>query len=312
MPCRLCHLPGQKGVRSIADLRPPFARGFRYRRDRRWRGRLQTPRRERPPAPRLLVPNEPGRGSLRGERIGAARRQRTVRRHKGAGGDRRLLSARSRGRLGQHAGGGGGRLESDRAGGSRGTRGRLTWGVDRAAQQDRPFDECPVWSERICRLLWIDTERRILNQFDPLTGSNERLGLPDGVGMVAERADGMLLVTLGCDLATVSRDGMVHRFATATHGGGRECRRFCSCYTMGCVTVIAAREKNRTGSVVTLFATCNGAIQAADKAASYASPNWQIREPCASGPEGHVTSVLSVRSFLKDRGRVRWGFAGRR
>lgn len=79
--------------------------------------------------------------------------------------------------------------------------------------------ESPLWSERRARLLWVDTERRTLNQFDPSTGRNETLGLPDVVGMVAERADGVLVVAIGCDLATVGDDGAVHRFATVPHGG---------------------------------------------------------------------------------------------
>lgn len=78
--------------------------------------------------------------------------------------------------------------------------------------------ESPQWSERRRRLLWIDTERRTLNQFDPRTGRNETLGLPDVVGMVAERMDGVLVVALGCDLATIGDDGAVRRFATAPHG----------------------------------------------------------------------------------------------
>lgn len=77
--------------------------------------------------------------------------------------------------------------------------------------------ESPLWSERRKRLLWVDTEGRTLNRFDPATGRNVALGMPDVVGMVAERADGALVVALGCDLATVDDAGMVRRIATAPH-----------------------------------------------------------------------------------------------
>lgn len=79
--------------------------------------------------------------------------------------------------------------------------------------------ECPQWSERRRRLLWVDTVGRTLNQFDPATGRNEATGMPDAIGMVAERADGTLVAALGCDLATIDDGGVVHRFATAPHGG---------------------------------------------------------------------------------------------
>lgn len=79
--------------------------------------------------------------------------------------------------------------------------------------------ESPLWSERRGRLLWVDTEARTLNLFDPATGRNQAFGMPDVIGMVAERADGALVVALGCDLATVGDDGEVHRIATAPHGG---------------------------------------------------------------------------------------------
>jgi len=77
--------------------------------------------------------------------------------------------------------------------------------------------ESPLWSERRGRLLWVDTEGRTLNQLDPATGRNEAFGVPDVVGMVAERADGTLVVALGCDLATIGSDGEICRFATAPH-----------------------------------------------------------------------------------------------
>lgn len=79
--------------------------------------------------------------------------------------------------------------------------------------------ECPLWSERRGRLLWVDTEVRTLNRFDPATGRNQTIGMPDVIGMVAERADGALVVALGCDLATVDDDDKVHRIASAPHGG---------------------------------------------------------------------------------------------
>lgn len=79
--------------------------------------------------------------------------------------------------------------------------------------------ECPLWSERRQCLLWVDTEGRTLNHFDPTTGRNRAIGVPDLIGMVAERADGVLIIALGCDLATIDDDGKVEPFATAPHDG---------------------------------------------------------------------------------------------
>lgn len=92
-----------------------------------------------------------------------------------------------------------------------------TGAVSVALDSMATLGECPLWSARRGRLLWVDTEGRTLNRFDPGTGRNEALGLPGVVGMVAERADGTLVVALGCDLATVGDDGEVRRFATAPH-----------------------------------------------------------------------------------------------
>lgn len=38
--------------------------------------------------------------------------------------------------------------------------------------------ECPLWSERR-RLLWVDTQGRTLNQFDPATGRHEAHPIAD-------------------------------------------------------------------------------------------------------------------------------------
>jgi len=79
--------------------------------------------------------------------------------------------------------------------------------------------ECPVWSDRKRCLFWVDAEARTLNRFDPTTGRSHALGMPDVVGMVAERDDGAVVVALGCDLATVDDDGTLRRLATAPDGG---------------------------------------------------------------------------------------------
>lgn len=78
--------------------------------------------------------------------------------------------------------------------------------------------ECPLWSLRTGKLLWVDTIGRTLNRFDPDTGRNTTIGMSDVVGMVAERPDGTVLVAIGCDLATVNDDGEVKCFATAPLG----------------------------------------------------------------------------------------------
>ncbi|MFK4874581.1 SDR family NAD(P)-dependent oxidoreductase [Novosphingobium sp. ZW T3_23] len=77
--------------------------------------------------------------------------------------------------------------------------------------------ESPIWS-RTGELLWVDTDGRTLNRFDPLTRRNAAFGMPDVIGMVAEREDGTLIAAIGCDLATVSATGEVRRFASAPRG----------------------------------------------------------------------------------------------
>jgi sugar lactone lactonase YvrE/NAD(P)-dependent dehydrogenase (short-subunit alcohol dehydrogenase family) len=85
---------------------------------------------------------------------------------------------------------------------------------------DAVLGECPLWSERHACLFWVDTAGRTLNRFDPATGRNQAFGMPDEVGMIAERSDGTLVVAIGCDLASVGEDGAVERFATAPDGSG--------------------------------------------------------------------------------------------
>lgn len=75
--------------------------------------------------------------------------------------------------------------------------------------------ECPIWSDRRQRLIWIDTVGRSFNLFDPATGRNEAWSVADDIGMVAERPDGTFVVGLGCDLAIVYGQGQVERIATA-------------------------------------------------------------------------------------------------
>lgn len=93
-----------------------------------------------------------------------------------------------------------------------------TSGVSVAYDGMAVLGESPLWSERRGRLLWVDTEGRTLNQLDPATGRNKAFGMPDVVGMVAERADGALVAALGCDLATIGDDGEICRFATVPDG----------------------------------------------------------------------------------------------
>jgi sugar lactone lactonase YvrE len=96
-------------------------------------------------------------------------------------------------------------------------RGALASQIDIAFGGLAMLGECPLWSAKTGTLLWIDTDGHTLNRFDPDTGKNAARGMPDVVGMIAERKDGTLLVAIRCDLATVNDDGEVKRFATAPH-----------------------------------------------------------------------------------------------
>jgi len=89
--------------------------------------------------------------------------------------------------------------------------------ITTAVEIDATIGESPIWSAQRERLLWIDITGRKLHSYDPATGRNETLGVPDVVGALAEDSSGALTLGLGCDLARLTSDGEVERFARAPH-----------------------------------------------------------------------------------------------
>ena len=89
--------------------------------------------------------------------------------------------------------------------------------VREALVADAILGECPVWSPTRQRLLWVDTEARLLHAFDPASGRNHSTAMPDVIGMVAEDQDGRLTVALGCGLACLGAGGKAEPLSVAPH-----------------------------------------------------------------------------------------------
>lgn len=91
--------------------------------------------------------------------------------------------------------------------------------IETAVSSRAALGESPVWSESRKRLLWVDTLGQEFHSYDPLTGLDEVLAMPDVIGFVAEGTSGALIVALGCDLAHITSIGEAERFAAAPDGG---------------------------------------------------------------------------------------------
>ncbi len=56
--------------------------------------------------------------------------------------------------------------------------------------------ECPVWSGDEQVLYWVDINAPALNRFDPATGDNIAMPMPESIGCFALRASGGFVVAL--------------------------------------------------------------------------------------------------------------------
>ena len=61
--------------------------------------------------------------------------------------------------------------------------------VELALEAHALLAEGPRWDARIERLLWVDIEGRALHRFDPATGEDESIPMPDRIGSAAPTAD---------------------------------------------------------------------------------------------------------------------------
>ena len=81
--------------------------------------------------------------------------------------------------------------------------------------------ECPVWSGDEQVLYWVDINAPSLNRFDPATGENVAMPMPESIGCFALRTGGGFVVALrgGFWLASVGRQA----HAQGRHRAVRSC-----------------------------------------------------------------------------------------
>jgi sugar lactone lactonase YvrE len=71
--------------------------------------------------------------------------------------------------------------------------------------------ECPVWSRAEQVLYWVDINAPSLNRFDPATGENTVMPMPESIGSFALRAGGGFVVALRDGFWLASADGKLTR-----------------------------------------------------------------------------------------------------
>lgn len=67
--------------------------------------------------------------------------------------------------------------------------------------------ECPVWSVEERALYWVDINAPSLNRFDPATGANVAMPMPESIGCFALRASGGFVVALRGGIWLARADG---------------------------------------------------------------------------------------------------------
>jgi len=71
--------------------------------------------------------------------------------------------------------------------------------------------ECPVWSGAEQTLYWVDINAPSLNRFDPATGQNTVMAMPESIGCFALRPSGGFVVALRSGIWTASSSGILER-----------------------------------------------------------------------------------------------------
>jgi sugar lactone lactonase YvrE len=78
--------------------------------------------------------------------------------------------------------------------------------------------ECPVWSGAEQALYWVDINAPSLNRFDPATGRNTAMPMPESIGCFALRRDGGFVVALRSGFWLARQDGgLVRKVADAPY-----------------------------------------------------------------------------------------------
>jgi sugar lactone lactonase YvrE len=75
--------------------------------------------------------------------------------------------------------------------------------------------ECPVWSVAEQVLYWVDINAPSLNRFDPATGRNTAMALPESIGCFALRHAGGFIVALRSGFWLARQDGTLDRKVAA-------------------------------------------------------------------------------------------------
>ena len=71
--------------------------------------------------------------------------------------------------------------------------------------------ECPVWSANEQVLYWVDINAPALNRFDPATGRNTAMPMPEAIGCFALRRAGGFVVALRSGMWLAHPDGSLER-----------------------------------------------------------------------------------------------------
>jgi sugar lactone lactonase YvrE len=71
--------------------------------------------------------------------------------------------------------------------------------------------ECPVWSVAEQALYWVDINAPALNRFDPATGRNRAMPMPESIGSFALRAQGGFVIALRGGFWLAGADGTLTR-----------------------------------------------------------------------------------------------------
>ena len=71
--------------------------------------------------------------------------------------------------------------------------------------------ECPTWCAAEQALYWVDINAPSLNRFDPATGQNTVMPMPDSIGCFALRRSGGFVVALRSGIWLAQRDGTLTR-----------------------------------------------------------------------------------------------------
>ena len=75
--------------------------------------------------------------------------------------------------------------------------------------------ECPLWSAREHALYWVDINAPSLNRFDPSTGSNVAMPMPESIGSYAFRERGGFVVALRSGIWLCDPQGRLERRVAA-------------------------------------------------------------------------------------------------